>query len=285
MRGRLPLLLALGMALAVTPAFAQERATADRPDASDLYQVHVIYAVPSDGRDRKLDTDGSIQRSLATANRWFQEESGRKLRFDTTKDGALDISFLKLARTEAELKGFRAFIRDEIEKDVNAAGFRHARKIYLVYYDGAHVNTCGSSGWPPKNKGNTAVLFLLTEFEKAPPCHSHKFEEATPRFWEFAAVHEILHTLGFVPECAKNRSQHSHVNDDKADILYGESRPPGRRRLDPGNDDYFRHGIPGCLDLENSAFLDPANPGAQPPPEWQVGKTCTYTGYGKRTCE
>jgi hypothetical protein len=289
--GRAFFILALAAsALAPPPAAGQTapRSLADRPDASPHFQVHVIYAVPSDGRDRALDTGGQIARSLETANRWFAEESGgARLRFDRTADGQLDVSFLRLSRAAAELKAFKQTIRGEIEREINAAGFHHPRKIYLVYYDGPHARDCGSSPWPPKLLGNAAVLYLLTEFENkaVPPCRGYPFRGDAPGFWENAAVHEILHALGFAAACARNRGDDSHVTDDRLDLLYGGSRPPGRRKLDVGRDDYFRHGIPGCPDLARSAFLDPLPANAEPPPAWPEGKRCVYHGYGKRTCE
>jgi hypothetical protein len=38
--------------------------------------------------------------------------------------------------------------------------------------------------------------------------------------------------------------------------------------LDPGNDDYFQHSIPNCLDLANSAFLDPLPQNPETPSRW-----------------
>jgi hypothetical protein len=42
----------------------------------------------------------------------------------------------------------------------------------------------------------------------------------------------------------------------------------GTVRLDPGNDDYWRHGKSNIVDLYNSAFMDPAEPNAVMPVGW-----------------
>ena len=47
------------------------RATADRPDSVSGPQVHVVYALPSDGVDRSLDVDGTLTRSVTAWERWL----------------------------------------------------------------------------------------------------------------------------------------------------------------------------------------------------------------------
>jgi len=42
----------------------------------------------------------------------------------------------------------------------------------------------------------------------------------------------------------------------------------GTVRLDPGNDDYWRHGQSKYVDLYNSAFMEPAEPNALMPAGW-----------------
>jgi hypothetical protein len=41
------------------------RSTVDRPDDISGSQVHVVYAIPSDGTDRELDTNGVIAGTVA----------------------------------------------------------------------------------------------------------------------------------------------------------------------------------------------------------------------------
>jgi hypothetical protein len=114
------------------------RSTADRTDDFPGYQIHVMYVLPSDGTDANLDTNGAIASSVAAAQKWFvaQTRGTRRLRFDTS-NGQLDISFLRLARTDAEIAGSGAYVRDQIQSEINTAGFNHPEKIYAVYYGGS----------------------------------------------------------------------------------------------------------------------------------------------------
>src|SRR5690349_282422 len=50
---------------------ASARSTADRADDFAGYQIHVMYVLPSDGTDYKLDTNGAIASSVAATQKWF----------------------------------------------------------------------------------------------------------------------------------------------------------------------------------------------------------------------
>jgi hypothetical protein len=68
-------------------------------------------------------------------------------------------------------------------------------------------------------------------------------------------AHEIVHGLGAVDDCAPHSSGDGHVTDDPLDILYARTsaRVPGQPvTLDAGRDDYLRHAVPGCLDIDDS---------------------------------
>lgn len=70
------------------------RALVDRDDTITGPQIHVIYAVPADGVDRELDTNGPIATAAASLNRRLGDQSGRHLRLDTFA-GELDVAFLQ----------------------------------------------------------------------------------------------------------------------------------------------------------------------------------------------
>ena len=79
------------------------RATADRPDDRTGAQVHIVYAVPSDGTDNGLDTDGTLVDSIAVWERWFVDQTGdRLLRLDTYQGNA-DVTFLRLPFTAQQI--------------------------------------------------------------------------------------------------------------------------------------------------------------------------------------
>lgn len=99
------------------------RETADRADDTDLPQIHLLYAIPSDSTDRKLDKNGWIRSSVASAQSWLERESGgSRLRFDTYR-GDLDVTFVRLPRRNREYRAFGDFISNQIEYDLWSAGF------------------------------------------------------------------------------------------------------------------------------------------------------------------
>jgi hypothetical protein len=73
---------------------------------------------------------------------------------------------------------------------------------------------------------------------------------------DFAAVHEVLHSLGYVAKCAKNYYG-DHTSDDPRDIMYAGTQPWVPSLLDVGRDDYYEHGRSDCLDLANDPILEP----------------------------
>jgi len=52
------------------------RSTSDRPDDYEGFQIHFVYAIPSDGEDRSLDLNGQIEASAIAANFWLAEQTG-----------------------------------------------------------------------------------------------------------------------------------------------------------------------------------------------------------------
>ena len=249
-----------------------ERVTEDRPDEKTDHQVHVIYALPSDiAEDEQLDQKGTIEESLRVMNEWLAlQTGGKQLRLDTY-DGRLDVTFMKLARTDLQMQGLpRSSVRKELEEQLYLNGFDDVKKMYLVYY-GGDGEQCGRGAWPPTLQGNVAALYVGA----ASGCRNVPFAAGNepPAFLEFLALHEMLHVLGFVPECAPNYTRTGHVSDSRQDVMFSSDAngtvlgEPSM--IDVNVDDYYHKGaIPGCLDLANSAFLDPLPAGAESPPTW-----------------
>ena len=245
--------------LLVAPAPAARalpRSLIDRPDTSKKPQIHAIYVLPSDGLDRRLDTNRTIQRSVKGFLRWLSNETGGKsLRVDTFR-GSLDVSFHRLSTTDAEMASFDPFVRDKLEAALKAAGFNAPRKIYAVYYDGHSTVSCGGGAWPPELPGNVAALYLLGEPPGAPPCSTNTLGARPPGYLEFAMIHEIMHTMGFVPTCAPHQTLRGHVFDSPRDLMWAGDAPWELPPvLDFGRDDYYKARLPGCLDLAKSKFL------------------------------
>jgi hypothetical protein len=239
-----------------TAARALPRSLIDRPDPSKKPQIHAIYVLPSDGLDRGFDKNRTIQRSVKGFLRWLLKETGRKsLRVDTFR-GSLDVSFHRLSITDAQVASSGPFVRDQLEAALEAAGFNAPRKIYAVYYDGHSTFACGGGAWPPVLPGNVAALYLLGEPPGAPPCSTNTLGARPPGYFEFAMIHEIMHTMGFVPTCAPHQTLRGHVSDSPRDLMWAGDTPWELPPvLDFGRDDYYKARLPGCLNLAKSKFL------------------------------
>jgi hypothetical protein len=244
---------------------ALPRATEDRPDEVRGPQVHGVYAIPSDGEDRALDTTGAIAASVDSFQRWLARETGgANLRLDTL-GGELDVTFIRLPISDGDMKARGAFVRDEIERLMRAAGQIKPGKLYAVYYDGGSTWSCGGGAWPPRLQGQVGAMYLKGEPPGSTPCWTNSLAGpgAEPGYFDIGMLHELVHTLGFVAECAPHHTRNGHASDSANDLMWSGDAPwQLPPRLDIGRDDYYGHGRVGCADLARSEFLT-SNP---PPP-------------------
>ena len=244
---------------------ALPRSTVDRLDEARGPQIHVVYAVPADGADRRLDESGALEGSVGSFQAWLAAETGGpNLRLDTYQS-SLDVSFFRLAATDAAVAARGAFVREAVEAELRAAGFNRPDRLYAVYYDGSSTYACGGAFWPPQLNGNAVVMYLRGRPPGSVPCESNGFAAASspPTYWEYAMLHDILHGLGIVPTCAPHHHLAGHVSDFSNDLMWAGSQPwrfPAH--LDLGRDDYYGHGRTDCADLARSPYLT-SNP---PPP-------------------
>ena len=294
-------------ATGVTPVSAAsygkdlDRFEADRADDVSGPQVHVVYAIPSDGTDRKLDTDGTLRRSVTSFQTWLESKTGgRGLRMDTL-EGSLDVSFLQLSQTDAEVASAGAYVRDRLEDELELAGFDAPNKIYAVYYDGTSNQACGGGAYPPSLPGSVAAMYLKGLPNGPVPCAGNPFagEGGSPGYMEFGMLHEVLHTMGFVPSCAPRHTRAGHVSDNPDDLMWagdGAWLPSGYAavQLDAARDDYVGTGSSSCMDLDKSPYLvggtgepvHPTQPAQAPvlslsPAVISAGEATTVTYTGK----
>lgn len=258
----------------------RQRQTADQPDDHDGYQVHFLYVLPSDGIDEQLDTNGWIATAVGSALRWLEKETGgRRLSVDTFR-GELDITFVHLSRTDSVVSAYDSrtgtsrepLVRITLEVELRSLGFEHPRKVYAVYYGGgSDTGECFGGSYPPGRPGNIGIANV----KLGTRCEEPRKMIYSDGTYVIAAAnfHEIFHTLGAVGRCAPHHDRQSsgHVSDDPQDVMFSRSSrtavPP---RVDAGRDDYFGHGVPGCLDLARSPFLLPAPASAELPPLWPM---------------
>jgi hypothetical protein len=221
--------------------------TTDRlPDAVAGRQVHVVYAVPTDGADRYPGIAAGIATDIAAMDAWFRrEDPARTLRFDLASFpgcppdfSSLDISYLKLSGDTAAyqpLDGRYVRMVTELSRT-----FTSPSKKYLVYYDGQveSRNVCGTAGLGPVASGPT-FAFVWVKGER---CGNL----GTNDYMVKAAAHEVLHTLGAVPREAPHPCPDgsAHTCDNGFDVMHGLSFGFGGIEqwvLDSGRDDYWGH--------------------------------------------
>jgi hypothetical protein len=228
---------------------ALPRATFDRPDDIAGPQVHVLYVVAADVADRELDIDGEIAASVASWQSWLRGQTGgRGIRLDTYQ-GELDVTFFRLATTSSAALP-RPVVA--ISTELAAAGFSAPDKIYAVYYDGASTLACGDGGAPYPS------MYLTGSDSRSGTRCTGSFATSPPGYFDFGLLHELVHSLGYVPSCAPHAAPQGHVNESPYDLMWGggpwASLP--EMQLDVGRDDYFEARIPDCPDLSGSRFLE-----------------------------
>lgn len=229
------------------------RATSDQPDDLTGPQIHLVYAIASDGEDRELDTDGTIRDMLANMQEFLAERIGQQFRIDTHA-GEPDITFVRLDATEEELLLFGVLqdpvvsvlvlsplLADSIERD--------PEKLYAVFY---------TFDWEENYVTGQAAEGVAGTYI------SHRSlgrfgDPNRQRIFETTMIHELFHLLGAVPNCAPNQGRGNHAIDHELDVMTsGSPRPQWEwTHIDWGNDDYYGHGREDCVDIALSPYFEP----------------------------
>lgn len=257
------------------------RSTADQADDTIGYSVHVMYVLPSDGMDHQYDTDGAIARSVSSWEYWLcGQTGGAGLKLDT-HDGQLDVTFIRLAASDNTIKsgadsGYHGppnpYVRDDIEARLRQLGLIGPSKLYAVYYGGSNSFSCGGGAWPPTLPGQVAVLYKVNGSD----CVTQGLGASStiPGFADISMLHEIMHTLGFVPTTAPHHTRAGHTSDTPTDLMYAGDHGWAAPNvvLDYNHDDYYKANISNSLDLSNSIFF--MSGGIQLPPKW--GQSSNY---------
>lgn len=142
-----------------------------------------------------------------------------------------------------------------LERELHASGFNDASKIYAVYYDGTSTYSCGGGAWPPLIVGNAGALYLRSTVPGF-VCYAPSASHSGLQIMDFAMLHELMHTLGFVPTCAPHHTRAGHVSDSPTDLMYAGDEPWRPSVLDVAHDDYYAAHIGGCPDFAESPFLE-----------------------------
>lgn len=216
-----------------------ERAGQDRPDDTVGLQMHVIYVMSRGGPDRGLDLNGVMENSVRRFQVWFAGQTGRTVRQDTF-EGRLDVSAYRMSLTDAEIAASGASVVFTLFRELEAAGFDEPNKKYLVYYDGTSNFACGGA----VVNGGGAALYLdgLPETVRCADQPLMTAPDASPGFWDFAGLHDFIHSLGHVNPSAPTHDAANpfHTRDCSCDLMDGGNLGPWRPTLvDFGNDDYY----------------------------------------------
>ena len=221
-------------------------------------QIHVIYAVPSDGPERFAAAASEIATDLASVDAWWRrEDPARTLRFDTypfagcSGLGQLDLSFVRLPQPTAFYQSFTGRF-SRLVVDLSST-FDSSAKKYLVYFEGAVGDGSGVCGQATTSLPDLGPSFAAI-YLGVPRCGTLGGGAYTAT----TAAHELVHALGGVAVGAPHRCVDSgHTCDNGVDLMH----PSGfgddsidANVLDVGRDDYYGHSG-GWIDVRDSLFL------------------------------
>lgn len=246
----------------------------DQEDVTDDHQVHVIYILASDSKDKKYDVKGTIEKIVLKGNKHFKKSTGEKqFRLDYTKDGKLDVSFIRVDKKRKKINrienGAGYFAAEAIKH-----GFYNPKKLYAIFYQDKYKREWGQVGdadfYGPNNM--VEVAMGVTYLGEGAP-----IQDAWVPY-----LHEQIHALGFVQLCApgaiieKNSKwgKNDHLNYEE-DIM--SDRGGHHYHIDKKRKEYYDHSIPNCeMDLKKSAFLEPTEENFQLQPR---SKSCKLTRW------
>ena len=221
-----------------------QRAFHDRPDDDAGLQMHAVYVSCTDCPDNGLDVDGTLANSVGSFQNWFALRTGLVLREDLY-GGERDIGYFRMPMTMAEIAAWGALVVSVIYDSLHAAGFSDPDKKYLIYYSGYSNHACGGA----LIDGPASAMYL-GGWQGRSVCGGTLFATSplsAPEYWEFAALHDFVHTLGYVDFHAPNHDPRSpaHTTDSCRDLMGGGNGPNGNSigwcpdEVDVRNDDYF----------------------------------------------
>ena len=223
------------------------RSIIDRPDVNDDYQVHFIYAILKNGKDKEWDVNGYIEKNALKVNKNFLKWSaknkksngiGQKFKYDFSNDGKLDVSFVRLNLTRKEIDK-PDYPDGIIFRELFRQGFNNPKKVYAIFsgFKTKHGNSHGGEGGP---------LFTIL--------YGPAIKSYGSKNMEIIILHELFHTQGAAYDCGKRTYDGAHVKG--SDVL-GKNKTT--TTIDGKNDTYYKHGIEGCPDLSDSVFLTPTS--------------------------
>ena len=239
------------------------RSLADRPDVGNDFQVHIIYGLASDSKDNEMDINGELEKIVKHVNEEIYNITkkssksgiGQKFKFDMTKDGKLDVTFVRFNCSEKNMKrktGGDWSGKCKLSKYnywsnfLKLNGFNNPKKIYVNFSDINSNTYAFSAGYPYVN------IWKKVKGKKVE-------KKRMPTLF----LHEIAHSMGAVFKCSPN-VENGHIKGENNDLMNSNSN----NVLDKKNDDYYDHEISDCPDLIDSVYFTPTSNTPYDPFEW-----------------
>ena len=217
----------------------------DQPDVSDDYQIHFIYMLAADGKDREYDINGWIEKRIKTVNKKFLKMSaktkksngiGHQFKLDMTKEGKLDVTFVRMNVLKKQLDNTHA-PESLVYRYLKEKGFDNPKKVYATFTGFNHRDGNDIGG-----EGGVAMTVIYI-----PAVKSYGQPDM-----DLVILHELFHTQGAAYACGKRTYEGAHVKG--SDVL---GKGILSTKIDSKNDTYYRHDIEGCPDLAKSVFVTP----------------------------
>src|SRR5210317_292831 len=223
------------------------RSLIDREDSANDHQVHFIYAILKNGKDKEWDINGYIEKLALKVNenflKWSSQNKksngiGQKFKYDFLKNGKLDVSFARLNLTRKQIDE-PDYPTGLIYKELFKQGFNNPKKVYAIIsgFNSKHGNSDGGEGGP---------LFTIL--------YGPAIKSYGSKGMEIVILHELFHTQGAAYDCGKRTYKGAHVKG--SDVL---GSGDVSIKIDSKNDTYYKHDIEGCPDLADSVFLTPTS--------------------------
>ena len=234
----------------------QGRFFEDQPDVNNDYQIHIIYTLFKDSKDKEGDINGQLKELIKYADDWTYKTTkksnknsktmngeGQRIKWDKRKDGKLDISFVRLAITKKEMKkcaGRSGSCGNFFDRTIVNSGFNNPKKIYFNFGDYTYSEWPYSAGFPTFNIFGKHMEYKLKKSE-----------------FGYFALHEALHAMGGIFACSPKHFE-GHNTRKTSDMMSREG--DGKNlTLDPKNDDYWGHNNTSCPDLQDSVYFTPTS--------------------------
>ena len=196
----------------------------DQPDVNDDFQIHFIYFLAKNTKDKERDLNGWIEKEVKKIDDTFFKMTGDKqrLKFDYREDGKLDISFARMDR-KAKKGGWNV---NYPEYYLQKQGFNNPKKLYFSFTDAAS----GDGG-------------------QMGPHHGYLFIGRASGQITKISIHELLHGNGFAMPCTTGVRDGTHLGvgilSQQLSLKFGKA--------------VYEHNDPTCPDLKDSVYLTPTS--------------------------